>query len=73
MKNITLKEKINHVHCIIQELENNSISLPIGSYNDIYSYLEEAREYFETIDRAKELENPYGFSYITKEGYGTWD
>ncbi len=40
------EEKINYVHCVFQELETLNISLPMGDYNLMYSYLEEIREFF---------------------------
>lgn len=64
---------MNHIHVIIQEIESSGVVLPTGNYMDIYSYLEEAREYFESIEQLKKLKNPCGFSYVTKEGYGTWE
>jgi hypothetical protein len=39
-------EKINYVHCVFQELETLGISLPMGDYNLMYSYLEDIRELF---------------------------
>ena len=39
-------EKINYVHCVFQELETLGISLPMGDYDLMYSYLEEIRELF---------------------------
>jgi hypothetical protein len=38
--------KINYVHCVFQELETLGISLPMGDYNLMYSYLEDIRELF---------------------------
>ena len=40
------EEKTNYVHCVFQELETLNISLPMGDYNLMYSYLEEIREFF---------------------------
>ena len=40
------EEKINYVHCVFQELETLNISLPMGDYDLMYSYLEEIREFF---------------------------
>lgn len=47
-------EQIEFVHCLIQELENKGIELPMGDYNLIYDYIEGARdilmEYEETME-----------------------
>jgi hypothetical protein len=37
-------EQIDFVHCLVQELENLNIDLPMGDYRLIYDYLEGARE-----------------------------
>lgn len=47
-------EQIEFVHCLIQELENKGVELPMGDYNLIYDYIEGARdilmEYEETME-----------------------
>jgi len=40
----TLSDKLNNVHCIIQELERAGVDLPMGDYEYIYDVLEEARD-----------------------------
>jgi len=47
------EEKINYVHCVFQELEDLNVSLPMGDYNLIYSYLEEVREFLNTTEEDK--------------------
>lgn len=39
-----LAERINWLHCLMQELEDNGVELPMGDYNDVYGILEDARE-----------------------------
>lgn len=68
-----LEEKLNYVHCVFQELETMAINLPIGDYNLCYSYLEEAREYIRLLIEQRRRENPEGYTYITKEGFVTWE
>jgi len=68
-----LEEKINYVHIVFQELEDMAISLPIGDYNLCYSYLEEAREYIRSLNEERIRNNPEGYTYITKEGFVTWE
>ena len=68
-----LEEKINYVHCVFQELEANGNTLPIGDYNICYSYLEEAREYIRLLVAERGRGNPEGYTYITKEGFVTWE
>jgi len=68
-----LEEKLNYVHCVFQELESMAISLPIGDYNICYSYLEEAREHIRLLIEQRRRENPEGYTYITKEGFVTWE
>jgi hypothetical protein len=43
-------EELNFVHSTIQELENLGIELPMGDYNLIYKYLEDARELLEDYE-----------------------
>lgn len=38
-------ERLNNVHCIIQELENAAVELPTGDYDYVYRAIEEAREF----------------------------
>jgi hypothetical protein len=47
------EEKINYVHCVFQELETLNISLPMGDYNLMYSYLEEVREFLHVTEEDK--------------------
>ena len=47
------EEKINYVYCVFQELEDLNVSLPMGDYNLIYSYLEEVREFLYTTEEDK--------------------
>jgi len=68
-----LEEKINYVHIVFQELESMAISLPIGDYNLCYSYLEEAREHIRLLIEERKRNNPEGYTYITKEGFVTWE
>lgn len=68
-----LEEKLNYVHCVFQELETMDINLPIGDYNLCYSYLEEAREYIRLLIEQRRRENPEGYTFITKEGFVTWE
>ena len=42
----TLMEHLNYVHCVLQELENIGIELPMGDYGVVYRMVEEARDYF---------------------------
>lgn len=68
-----LEEKLNYVHCVFQELETMGINLPIGDYNLCYSYLEEAREHIRLLIEQRRRENPEGYTFITKEGFVTWE
>lgn len=43
-------EQINFVHCLFQELESQQKDLPMGDYNLIYQYLENARETLEEYE-----------------------
>lgn len=68
-----LEEKLNYVHCVFQELETMGINLPIGDFNLCYSYLEETREYIGLLIEQRRRENPEGYTFITKEGFVTWE
>lgn len=68
-----LEEKLNYVHCVFQELESAAIDLPIGDYSLCYSHLEEAREHIRLLIEERRRDNPAGYTYITKEGYVTWE
>lgn len=37
-------DQLDFVHCLFQELESQQTNLPMGDYNLIYKYLEDARE-----------------------------
>jgi hypothetical protein len=57
MSNIEISdsiEQMNFIHSLFQELENGGLELPMGDYNLVYKYLEDARaileEYEEEID-----------------------
>jgi len=39
-----LAERINWLHCLVQELEDHKVELPMGDYTDVYGIIEEARE-----------------------------
>lgn len=68
-----LEEKIKYVHSVFEELKILDINLPIGDYNLCYSYLEEIREHIELLIEQRRRENPEGYTYITKEGFVTWE
>lgn len=40
----SLSEQINTVHCIVQELQNAGVDMPMRDYDYVYSALESARE-----------------------------
>lgn len=42
-----MAKRLNNVHCIIQELENAGVELPMGDYDYVYRAIEEAREFLE--------------------------
>jgi hypothetical protein len=48
-------EQLDFVHCLIQELENKNVELPMGDYHLIYDYIEGAREIL--IEFEEELES----------------
>ena len=39
-----LAERINWLHCLMQELEDAGVELPMGDYGVVYAILEDARE-----------------------------
>lgn len=43
----TYVEKLNFIHCVFQELEDQGIALPMGDYNLMYDILEDIRDDFE--------------------------
>jgi len=42
-----IHENLNYLHCVIQELENDGVELPMGNYYMLYEMIENARDYFE--------------------------
>lgn len=42
-----MAERLNNVHCIIQELENAAVELPMGDYDYVYRAIEDARKFVE--------------------------
>jgi hypothetical protein len=39
-----LAERVNWLHCMVQELEDAGVTLPMGDYTDVYGIIEDARE-----------------------------
>ena len=37
-------EQLNWIHCLFQEIENSGYELPMGTYEIVYSILEDARD-----------------------------
>ena len=46
-KYIKTTEKINYLHSLFQEMEDQNINLPMGNYNLVYDILEDIRFDFE--------------------------
>jgi len=42
-------ENLNWLRSLIQELHDDNIELPIGSYDIVYDMIEDVREYFEML------------------------
>ena len=39
-----LAERVNWLHCNVQELQDRGVELPMGDYGDVYAIIEDARE-----------------------------
>tara|TARA_R110000744_G_scaffold143489_1_gene255437 strand:+ start:657 stop:827 length:171 start_codon:yes stop_codon:yes gene_type:complete len=41
---VYVAEQLNWIHCLFQEIENSGYELPMGTYEIVYSILEDARD-----------------------------
>jgi hypothetical protein len=39
-----MAERLNWLHCNVQELQQRGVEMPMGDYDDVYSIIEDARE-----------------------------
>ena len=62
-----LAERLNWLHCLVQELENGGVELPMGDYTDVYGIIEDARE---TIGGHKDESGTWWQWTITTEHEG---